>query len=318
MIALPLPLILSLIFGFLTLRLVMRGRPVPMLAALLGMLAVQALINALALHHGVALARLIQPVTAMAIPATAWLAWQADGLGRRLRRQDAAHGLGAAAALALRFHESILLDLLVPMTYAAYALALAASLRAAGPDLPRARLGEGTPPLVAWIGIAVALALSALSDIGIAAAIALGHAAHAPTIVDLASSVLLLGIGGLALTAERLSVGETTEEDPAPAPTPSEDDHALFARLVHLMETRSPWRDPDLTLAQLGRPLQTPAKQLSAAVNRVTGDNISRFVNSYRVRAACAALERGATASSGASPASPRPSGRHAAGDPIA
>jgi len=295
MIALPLPLILSLIFGFLTLRLVMRGRPVPMLAALLGLLAAQALINTLALHHGVGLARLIQPVSAMAIPAMAWLAWRTDGLGQRLHLRDAAHGLGMAAALALRSHASILLELLVPLTYAGYALALAASLRKAGPDLPHARLGQGALPLLAWIGVAVSLALSALSDLGIAAAIVLGHAAQAPMIVDLASSVLLFGIGGLALTAERLSVG-AAPEDPEPSPTPTEDDHALFARLETLMETRSPWRDPDLTLAQLGRRLQTPAKRLSAAVNLVTGDNISRYVNGHRIRAACAALERGATA----------------------
>ncbi len=53
---------------------------------------------------------------------------------------------------------------------------------------------------------------------------------------------------------------------------------------------------PDLTLAQLARPLSVPTKRLSVAVNLVTGDNISRYVNAHRIRAACDRLHTGATA----------------------
>jgi len=113
--------------------------------------------------------------------------------------------------------------------------------------------------------------------------------------VDVATTSLLLGLGTLALAAQRLSVPSETPE-PTDLPSPTEDDHALMARLTDLMETRRPWRDPDLTLAQLARRLQVPAKRLSTAVNRTTGDNISRLVNGYRIRAACAALAKGATA----------------------
>ncbi len=36
-----------------------------------------------------------------------------------------------------------------------------------------------------------------------------------------------------------------------------------------------------------------PVKAVSIAVNRCTGDNISRYVNGHRVRAACQALRQG-------------------------
>ena len=295
MITLPLPLVLCLILGFLALRMALRGRPVPVIAGLLALLALQALINALALHYALPAARFAQPVTAMAIPALAWLAWKADGLARPLTPRDALHVAGPLAALALRWQGGFLLELLVPLTYATYATAIALALHRAGPDLPRSRLGQGGHPQLLWGGIALALALSALSDFGIALAMAAGQAARVPLIVDIATSVLLLGLGTLALAAERLTA-RSDDADTAPAPTATEDDHALMARLSDLMETRRLWRDPDLTLAQLARRLQVPAKRLSTAVNRATGDNISRLVNGYRIHAACDALAKGATA----------------------
>lgn len=295
MITLPLPIVLSLILGFFALQMALRGRPVPVIAGLLALLAIQSLINALALHYTLPMARLAQPVTAMAIPALAWLAWKSDGLARPLTARDALHAAGPLTALALRWQGGLLLELLVPLTYAAYAAAIAAGLLRAGPELPRSRLGQGGNPPLLWGGIALALALSALSDFGIAFAIAAGQAARVALIVDVATTSLLLGLGTLALAAQRLSVPSETPE-PTDLPSPTEDDHALMARLTDLMETRRPWRDPDLTLAQLARRLQVPAKRLSTAVNRTTGDNISRLVNGYRIRAACAALAKGATA----------------------
>lgn len=298
MVVLPLPLVLSLILGFLSLRIALRARPVPMIAGLLAGLAAQAMINALALHYGVALARLAQPVTAMAVPALAWLAWKSDGMGQAIEWRDLLHAAGPVLVLALRFEQALLLELVVPLAYGAYAMALATGLRRAGEELPRARLGQGGLPRLVWGGIALALALSAVSDIGIALAVATGEAARVPLIVDVSTTALLCGIGALALMAEGMTGRIEGGAPLAPAaqpPEPSEDDHALFIRLEDLMHTRRPWRDPDLTLAQLARRLQVPAKRLSAAVNLVTGDNISRYVNAHRISAACAALDSGAT-----------------------
>lgn len=293
MITLPLPLVSSLILGFLLLRLMVRGGGVAWVAALLGGLALQGLVITLAQHHGMAAARWVQPVSALVLPVLAWLAWKVDGLGLRLSARDALHLAGPALGLVLRWGDGWLLEALVPLSFAGYALALAVSLQRIGPDLPRGRLGQGDVPRLVWAGVAVALGLSALSDLGIAVAIARGHAAYVPLIVDLATSALLFGTGLLALGVAQVTA-RAAEPDIAP-PAPSEDDHALFARLEALMQSRRAWRDPDLTLAQLARRLSVPAKRLSVAVNLVTGENISRYVNAKRVAAACEALGAGMT-----------------------
>ena len=294
MIVLPLPTLLAMILGFLALRMALGQRPVPLLAGLLGMLALQALINALALHYGVDAARFAQPITAMCVPALAWLAWRADALGQRLGWRDLAHGIGPAMAGALRFENSLLLEMLVPLTYAGYAVALALSLLRTGPDLPRAKIGQGDGTRLIWAGIAGALALSALSDVAIAVVVALGQVALVPRLVDIATTLGLLGMGVLAVFAQRRTGHAGDDEADVPV-APSEDDHALFARLEDLMANRRLWRDPEVTLALLARRLHVPAKTLSIAVNRVSGQNISRYVNGHRIAAASASLQQGAS-----------------------
>ena len=51
------------------------------------------------------------------------------------------------------------------------------------------------------------------------------------------------------------------------------------------------YRDPNLTLARLGRRLHNPARAVSNAVNRCTGENVSRYINAFRVQHAAALLE---------------------------
>lgn len=290
MIALPLPLVSSLVLGFLLVWLLLRWRGVPWLAALLGGLVLQGAIITAAQHGGLAVAQWLQPVTALALPPLAWLALQADGFGRRPGWRAGGHLVAPLAGVAARHGASGVPDLLVPAVFAGYALAMAVALWRMGSVLPRGRLGQDVLPGRVWWAIAAALALSALSDLAIATAFATGRAAWVPPIRDAATAFLLLGVGALALWAVSLTGGGG--DDPGPAP--SEDDRALVARLQALLQARRLWTDPDLTLTQLARRLQVPAKRLSAAVNRVTGESISRLVNGHRIRAACAALDRGA------------------------
>ncbi len=56
------------------------------------------------------------------------------------------------------------------------------------------------------------------------------------------------------------------------------------------MRGRRLYLDPDLSLSQLARKLGVPAKQLSAAINRHCGENVSRHINGYRIEHACELL----------------------------
>jgi AraC-like DNA-binding protein len=46
-------------------------------------------------------------------------------------------------------------------------------------------------------------------------------------------------------------------------------------------------------LARLARKLIVPAKQLSAAINRTKGENVSRYINRQRIEEACRLLSTG-------------------------
>jgi AraC-like DNA-binding protein len=291
MLTLPIPLVFSLILLFLLATLRARGPVAAGLVALVAINAAQGVVIAGGQHYGLAALRALQPVSAMLVPPVAWLALASAGFDRPLRPRDTLHLSGPALAVAFSLTTRDGLDVLIPAAYLGYGIALFLRLRQG--SLPRASLGSGGRLATLWAAIALGLVLSALSDIAIVGVQIAGRADLQPLVVSVTGSLVLLGLGvlGIAIQAE---TGTSAAED-SPVPTPTEDDAALFARLDDLMRDRRPWRDPDLTLGQLARRLHVPVKALSIAVNRCTGDNISRYVNGHRVGAACQALRQGAS-----------------------
>ncbi len=289
MLTLPISLVFSLILMFMLAMLRARGPVAAGLVLLVVISAAQGAIIAGAQYYGFAALLALQPVSAMLIPPAAWLALASTGFDRPLRPGDALHLIGPALAVAFSLTERDLLDALIPVAYLGYGLAVLLQLRQ-GP-LPRARLAEGGRLTTLWGAIAGGLILSALSDIAIVGVQLAGRIDLQPLIVNINGSVVLLGFGILAI-AMQAATGPSLVEGP-PDPTPTEDDASLFAQLEDFMRDRKPWRDPDLTLGQLARRLHVPVKALSIAVNRCSGDNISRYVNGQRVRAACQALREG-------------------------
>ncbi len=70
-------------------------------------------------------------------------------------------------------------------------------------------------------------------------------------------------------------------------------DPAILQRIVEIMEQRSLFRQPDLTLMDLALAVQLPAKVVSATINNGTGSTFLRWVNGYRVEAVKAAIAKG-------------------------
>ncbi|GAA4325752.1 helix-turn-helix domain-containing protein [Flaviaesturariibacter amylovorans] len=94
--------------------------------------------------------------------------------------------------------------------------------------------------------------------------------------------------------------GNGTEEPgfllPATDPEPEPPDPELLAwkgRLLDLMVSAAPYRDPELNLGALARLLGTNTATLSRTINRGFGVNFNDFVNHYRVRAVLEALAAG-------------------------
>ncbi|MBN9297537.1 MAG: helix-turn-helix transcriptional regulator [Filimonas sp.] len=55
-------------------------------------------------------------------------------------------------------------------------------------------------------------------------------------------------------------------------------------KLITLIETKRPYLEPELTLTDLARQLDTNASMLSRIINDGTGRNFNEFINYYRVQ----------------------------------
>ncbi len=290
--SLPIPMISALVLGFLLLWVRVTGRRLGPLFPLLALCALQGLVISLAQHYRAPGFALVQPLTAALIPPMAWVAFQTTAV-RRPAISDALHLLGPLVALLGLVTAPASLDTLIPALFFGYGFAI---LRAGLPGadaLPRMRLASGDIPGRIWRVIGAALLASALSDVLIVAVQIAGAGFLQPWIVSIFSGTLLLVIGALSLSPAL----EATPADPDDPPerSVSDADVAIMANLDALMASRQLYLNPDLTLSLLSRRLRVPAKQLSAAINRVTGGNVSRYVNSARIAAAQEALLRGET-----------------------
>jgi AraC-like DNA-binding protein len=106
--------------------------------------------------------------------------------------------------------------------------------------------------------------------------------------------IYYLGIEGLTQTQPtrihfvEQETAPAPSEDDSPARTDKINDAELAnyqAQIHRLMEADRLYLDPELSLAQLARHLNTNVSVLSAVINRAFGKNFNDFVNEYRVRA---------------------------------
>lgn len=287
--SLPIPMISSLVLGFLLVRMWFVGRRHGPLVVLLALCAVQGVVISLAQHYGVAGMRTVQPIMATFIPPMAWVAFQATAV-RQFRLGDLVHLAGPVLAAIAVVVQPYALDTLIPALFVGYGFAILWQSLKGADALPRLRLGEGELPGQIWTIMGAALIGSALSDVLIVAAQIAGAAYLQPWIISVYSSAMLLVIGGLSLSG---ALDGAVEEDDTPRQEITEQDTEIVARLGALMEAEKLYLDPDLTLTRLSRRMIVPVKQLSAAINKVTGENVSRYINGARIAAAKDALAAG-------------------------
>jgi AraC-like DNA-binding protein len=296
---LPVPMVIALVLAAFLAQRWARGETHGTLLALIGICSAQAALIALVQHYGVAALRPVQPLMATVIPPVAWFAFQRAAGGAPQLRANAPHLAGPLAALACLAVQPALLDVLIPPSFTAYGAAMLIRLANGEESLPHSRLDAGSGSVMAWRVVALALIGSALSDVLIAWGLAQGPDAPAARFVvwvpSLVSSLSLLALGSLSLTAAIESRHEPAIIEALPSPDEMERDAALLARLDTHLAIRKPHLDPDLTLARLARQLGVPAKQLSAAINRGRRENVSRVINRLRIEEACGLLKAGAS-----------------------
>jgi AraC-like DNA-binding protein len=280
-----------LLAGLLAQRLLARETH-PTLLALIALCSVQSALSALVHYYGVTVLRPVQPVMAMVLPPVAWLAFsQAAGEGTALRN-SLWHVIGPVLAVVCLIAQSWLLDILIPLSFAAYGAAMLLILSRGEDSLLHSRLESGGTALLAWRLVALSLIASALCDVLIAYGLAHGQTAVLGWAPSIMSPLTLLSLGALSLSRAIESRREETE-GAAPSPEETERDQAIIAKLDSYVGAHRPYLDPDLTLARLSRKLIVPAKQLSAAINRAKNENVSRYINRHRIEYACRIIAEG-------------------------
>ncbi len=289
-------MISALFLGLLFVRLVVRRDRHWLLALLVGVCAVQGLVLSLAQHYGVGLFAAVQPVSAMLIPALVWVAFQATAVRSLRGAGEALHLAGPLATLLCGLYLPAALDLLIPLTFLGYGTAMLLVLRSGVDTMPRIRLESGDVPALVWRIIALTLIASAFIDVAVALVFLADLPHWQPWIVSGGSAGLLLTLGGLALSESLANGRERPVENRRETPLRDVDpvaDAEMMVRLERLLTEQQLYLDPDLTLGRLSRRMGVPAKQLSTAINRSTGANVSRYVNRFRVERACECLLAG-------------------------
>jgi AraC-like DNA-binding protein len=87
-----------------------------------------------------------------------------------------------------------------------------------------------------------------------------------------------------------MSLGSNDRRKGAKPVEANSDDQALVRRLEKLVEETSVHRDPDLSVGRLARRLGVPVQELSRAVNRGCGMNVSQWINKQRIDEAATML----------------------------
>jgi AraC-like DNA-binding protein len=157
------------------------------------------------------------------------------------------------------------------------------------------RMEAGDIPGLIWQIIGWALVCSALSDGLIVMAQIFGAAYLQPWIISISASTTLIIIGALTLSGALENSAGEPEDLPAPPREADALDAQIMAQLEAMMVQSKPYLNPDLTMSQLSRRLRIPVRQLSGAINRVAGENASRYINAARIAAAQSALLEGET-----------------------
>lgn len=289
MLTIPLPFIAGLIFA-LVLHHSLKGVEAPgsrrYFVAFLILYALQGVVVGLHFGYGVKALAPIQPITASAMPPLAFLAFR--GLTDATIPKPWLH-LWAPISLGLSVaFLQMLVDPLLLVIFLVYGAALWRLTRTSDDEvMAEASLQRMRPALRAARLTAILMFFFALSDVAVAVYASFAGAEGVPFAVAIMNIVALAATGIYYLLPE---TDRTAVSPKAPA-LPDPGDAAIVKRITAVLDEGELYRDENLSLAKISRKAKIPARDLSSAINRATGLNVSQFVNNRRVGEACRLLD---------------------------
>ena len=173
------------------------------------------------------------------------------------------------------------LDWVISASYVIYAFLLFKLWRR-GPDALSFVRVDITQSLSNWMlrGLMLIVFLLVL-DTAIALDFVLNKGAHVPQLISYGSVPLIILLIA-ALIALPTLVSRSNNNPAKAAPTaPANSDIQL--RFDGMMRDEEIYLDPYLSLQRIAKRLHVPAREVSHAINRAKGMNVSQYVNTYRV-----------------------------------
>lgn len=224
----------------------------------------------------------LQPVTAVALPVLCRLALLKQ-LNKAPRPLLAALPVVLMAASVLLLPQAI--DLLMPLVWLGCASSMLLMLmRYREPQTPTV----ATFALRYWFILALVLVAVALLDVSVSILIGLAREAAVPPLL-LAGNLLMCAMLSLVLLLAPARTA-TPVEMPVEVPRePGAEEYRILERVDEQMR-QGLYRQTDLNLALLARKTGIPARQVSAAINTLHQQSVSRYVNGWRIREACQRL----------------------------
>ncbi len=262
------------------------------LCAFLMILAVIAMLLGVRLSFDAAWAGKLQPVVAVLAAPAAYLGYLglAQEAGPKWRNTFLWNALPVGLAqICILAPLPVSADVIILAINIFYLVRLAGLLRFGADDFPLMAphaMGILKPALFATIAL---VGLMVAAD-GLVFAITLvAKDAHLMALLTGVSGVFSAFIFVVALVGIPMALHRPGDIRVTPQ-GPTDRDATLKKALDALMTEKQLYKDSNLTLARVAKRLSVPARDVSVATNRTTGDNFSRFINDYRIGHARQAL----------------------------
>ncbi len=298
MLFVPLPFVAALLLLLMLASIIRangQGRANRPFLALLALSSLQSTIVGLRWGYGIDWLRFALPVMASFLPPLTYSSF------RSLMGNSAQHATLRVVAiiappfliLALLVTYPFAIDFALVLLFIGYAIAIL-MLGRRGPDsLEDAQFASVASVHRALYLAAAALCLSACFDVLVLLDFEWAQGENAGVIVSNGNllGLLLIGLTAWVASDSKPEITSSDASDEPAAATATTEDREILLRLDEMMTTKKIFRDENLNLTRLARRMGLPSRQISNAINRATGGNVSQYVNQLRVREACRLLE---------------------------
>ncbi|WP_417504743.1 helix-turn-helix domain-containing protein [Marinomonas gallaica] len=305
MLAVPLPFVVSLMLCVLAGSLWLQRRRSPPLACwFLLMCAATTAVVGLRWTLDWAVFRTVQPIFASIIPVAAWWIFAKASSSRKPSWRHAVVPIAVTVGSLTYPLWLPPLDVIITGQYVAYGVMLWCAANDAEHPPENVRLSDWQWAIQSKRVAGVMLLFSALIDGAMTVDFMLTDGKYALWILSLGHG-LMLPILALAVMCISVSMADDSaieRTDSSSADVLSEaislpegslaEQQEVMARTESVLCEQMLYLDPNLTLARLARKAGIPARQISTAVNKLTQQNISQWVNQFRIEHAKTLLKQ--------------------------